>query len=1096
MGYLLRSAIIPNATEADFKDAKRQTNASITVPSILPVRADMSLQKVQSLKAQSADITRTAPLFNDPRYTSSTLAIPTDERTLHGLYRFFTETDPIVGAALKIHSEMPLADVRLGQCEDTGVQQHYEEMWDRINGNKLLGDVTAEHFEIGNVFPFGAWSETDYMWEQFAILNPDYVKVEATWVNQRPLVKLIPDEALKRIVQTQSPRFIYEQLPREIIQYVLFNREIPLDPNNVFHISHAKRPYEQRGKSIIKRILKVLMLEDRFNQANFALATRHAVPIEVVKVGDPASVEGNHYVVYKKNEKLNIITFDDIWDKFDGKVISTEGNKFVKFIGHHELYTQSLGKDGNRYWNKINSILRHETPDDMIKIKTSVGDAVSTASHGFVWINPYTGKFEKVSPEKLSDEYRPTLVTFDKFDYEIKANEVFDLSLNSDNSYLIGLWTADGSFPQKGHMLRVSNGDVSIGKYLVDRFAAKRYAGKNDITYHIVSSIGKHLLDYYGYDVSSISRPKTGLEKVPTEILFNSNKVVVGSFFAGVFDGDGTVQKNRSRVMVSCGASREYHHWLSLALLAQGIVSKVKFRRGYYELFVSGDKSVRKFIDLVYSYVKHTEKRSRLFSMRSDSVPHDEFKDCHMISDELMDTLFFDSDWRSSKGSLPSTVFKNHKRISRDIITEAAVESDEKVALTSHFGVGVHGIEYVKSDSKYVYDLMLEDDPHYYLVGGSGWLNTSNTGWVPDETELNAVREMMAARELDPNFSLIYHYGIDIVHYGSNGRMLPVGPELDRLYKLKFIGLGVHEQLLSGQGGSYSQAYINLEVQRQRYLNLQLKLETFMHQGVFKPVADLCGFYRIKQAVSGPAGVTSKKWGNVKEYKENLKKSFTSVRDFQDNQEFKNFLDRKAEEDQAMSNKQLREYIYPKLDWGSLSAASDENLKNYVKWLKDKAPHLIDDATLSRLARLDRDTQEKAYIEDLKRKRTRYQTVSKLGLLPFMDQPKGKGGAGGGPIDLGGIGDIGVGGGGEIPGLEGEPGAIGGEPALPTGVGGPPEAAGGGMPAPAGVASSLEFEEGIRADVAGDDITIANENKSLLKAKSTEDKAVLKVVDG
>lgn len=665
MGYIIGgkiqpSPLITSATDADFQQAKTITQ----VPSILPSRTAVGLQTLQNARAKYAsgvtDVTRTAPLFNDPRYTSSTLAIPTDDRTLHGLYRFFAETDPIVGSALRIHTELPLADLRLGTCEDSGIQQHYEEMWERINGLKLLSDITTEYHEIGNSFVFGAFNEADYMWDQFAILNPDYVKVESTWVNQKPLIKLIPDEALKKVVQTQSPKYIYEQLPPEIIRYVLFNQEIPLDPNNIFHLAHAKRPYETKGRSIIKRILKVLMLEDRFNQANFALATRHAVPLTVVKVGDP------------------------------------------------------------------------------------------------------------------------------------------------------------------------------------------------------------------------------------------------------------------------------------------------------------------------------------------------------------------------------------------------------------------------------------------------------QTGWVPDEAELNAVRDMMANFELDPNFSIIYHYGINIEFYGSNGRMLPIGPELDRIYKLKFIGLNIHEQLMSGQGGTYAQAYVNLEVQRQRYLNLQLKLETFMHQGVFKPVADLCGFYRVKQAVAGYGGVTSSRWGKGDNIRRALLAQYKSLRDYQDNIEFREFIARKISEIQAAENKQTREYVYPKLDWGSMSAATDENLKNWIKWLAKERPWLIDDATLARLARLDRDTQERAYIEDLKRKRDRTQRIAREGLLPFVQTQKG----GPGGEDFGGIGDINLAppGGGEDLGV----GMGGGEePGAPIGAGGPPETAGGTVPppSPGGAVSSLSLSDTIKSlareitsNVTQSDLTIVEENKQLQAQKKFEDVAIIEAV--
>jgi len=647
--------IITDISSSNIEAAKTEASM-VQTPDIHPIRSSLSMDKMANIRAKaSSDITRTAPMFNDPRYTSSTLAIPPDSRTLHGLYRFFGETDPIVGAAIKILAEMPLSDLRLGQCEDSGIQQHFEDMWERMNGFKMLSDLSQEFFELGDCVLFGAWNNADYMWDQFAILNPDYVKIESTWVNQRPLIKLIPDETLRKVVQTKSPRFIYQQLPPEIIRYVLFNQEIPLDPNNVFQISHMKRPYEQRGKSIIKRILKTLMLEDRFNQANFALATRHAVPMMLVKVG-----------------------------------------------------------------------------------------------------------------------------------------------------------MADGSY-------------------------------------------------------------------------------------------------------------------------------------------------------------------------------------------------------------------------------------------------------------------------------------------LPSNEELDEVRSLMANFELDPNFSLIWHAGINIEHVGSNGKMLPVGPELDRIYRLKFIGLGVHEQLLAGQGGSYSAAYVNAEIQRQRYLNYQLKVENFVHSGIFKTTADLCGFYRVKNAVASYSGVKSSKFGNDNNnIMQKLGEQFKTLRDIQDNQEFKQFIKVKADEVKNMEQRQIREYVYPKLDWGSLSASTDENLKNFVKWLVDKRPHLVDDATLARLGRLDRDTQEKAYLEDLRRKQQRLLTISKEVLLPFMqDNKKG----GGGPVDFGGIGDISMGGGGDMGGPGGSPEGMGGGEA-PIGAGGPPESAGGQTP-PAGFSGQLEqLQREVVGDILRDDMTLSFENKDLLNAKKIENTALLRKIDG
>ena len=628
-------AFIVKGTEEEFKKAlMKKESIEFSLPkSKRSYSSSGGFQKASGAqKVGSLDIARNAPLFNDPRYTSSTLAIPTDERSLHGLYRFFSDTDPITGAALKLLSELPLANLRLGICEDTGIQQHFEEMWERINGFRLVNDAVAEYHEIGSVTLFGEYNESDYMWDQFAILNPDYTKIESTWINEIPLIKLIPDEALKKIVQTQSPKSLYEQLPNDIKRYVLFNQEIPLDPNNTFYLSHAKRPYETKGRSVIKRILKILMLEDRFNQANFALATRHAVPFTVAHVGDP------------------------------------------------------------------------------------------------------------------------------------------------------------------------------------------------------------------------------------------------------------------------------------------------------------------------------------------------------------------------------------------------------------------------------------------------------NLSWLPDDEDLKEVQEAISAFEIDPNFTYITHPGFRIEYYGSNGRSLPVGPELDRIYRLKFIGLGVHEQLLAGQGGSYSQAYMSLEVQRQRYLNLQLKLEHMFHVGIFKVIADLCGFYRVRQAVAGYGGVKKVKYAKEDTFLKDIKKQYNEN---YNNPDFKEFVSRKVAEYKNDQAKVSKEFIYPKLDFGALNAAYDENMKNYVKWMNDKYPELVDSGLVARLAKLDRDDQLKAKVNDLRRMKQFYGELQKEGLLELYMQGNRKGGTGGGG-DMGPI-DLGTGGGLNIEGLSG------GEPPLPTGVGGGPESIDGltepGIPG----GESLGKEREIKKLVFSDDSYILEENKKMMK---------------
>ena len=875
-------------------------------------------------------------------------------------------------------------------------------------------DFDCSGIIVHNCVPFGAFNEADYMWDQFAILNPDYVKIESTWINQKPLIKLVPDEVLKRIVQTQSPRYIYEQLPPEIARYVLFNQEIPLAPNNTFHLAYAKRPYEVRGRSLIKRILKVLMLEDRFMQAEFALATRHAVPLTIVKLGDQ-SVEEDHLITFKEKEELKVMSFDSFWKQYDGIVATENGKNEIKNISQHNLYTQALNEEGENVWVKMKGVLRHKTPDNVVEIHTPNAKIRSTEAHGMMRLNPSTLELEAVTPKELEEE-GSTVVTMNKFDYSIHTNKVFDdIPLTEDLAYLIGLWTADGSINGVGKnttMLNISSSNVAIQEYIkslegkeIENVRVSQ--GSNDTTvYFRCTALKKAILKYYNFTKWGA---KTGIEKVPNEILFNSNDKIVGAFFAGVVDGDGWLFRDSVSLGISCGASNEYHHILSLALLSKGIVSRVRSSsEGYYELCVDNKENLTKAYNLIQPYLQHSKKKElckkNLEKLSTYGDGCGGIDNVFKVSDDVLFNMFSIKGGRKEGtdkwNEKPLNYVGKRKYLRKNVIEEFGEDCWEKERLKKFYGVGVFKVSRVKKHSTYVYDLMLEDDPHTYLVAGKGWMVVHNThGWVPGPEEMDEVREMMAAWELDPNFSIIYHWGIDVQYYGSNGKMLPIGPELDRMYRLKFIGMGVHEQLLTGAGGSYSQAYINLEVQRQRYLNLQLKLEQLVHDGWFKPVADLCGFYKVKSAVAGYGGVSNVKWGEIKDYKKGVMQQFTTLRDSKDNIDFQKFVSHMAAEQQKQEQKQVKEYIYPEIDWGGMSAANDENLKNYVKWLVDKRPYLVDDATLAKLGKLDRDKQEDAYIKDLRRAKKRYAQITKEQLLPFMDKGKGQQGGGG---DFGG----------------------------------------------------------------------------------------------
>ena len=166
-----------------------------------------------------------------------------------------------------------------------------------------------------------------------------------------------------------------------------------------------------------------------------------------------------------------------------------------------------------------------------------------------------------------------------------------------------------------------------------------------------------------------------------------------------------------------------------------------------------------------------------------------------------------------------------------------------------------------------------------------------------------------------------------------------------------------------------------------------------------------------------------------------------------------------------------------------MSAITDENLKNYIKWLAKERPYLVDDATLARLGKLDRDAQEDAYFKDLQREADRIKRLNEEGLLELAQAKSAKGGGVGmdGAVPIGG-GDMGG-----LPTGGGE-GMFGGEePAAAIGESGPPDVATEGGP-PAGMEAS------IKNNLKSDDNFIIQDNKVLIRQRGNNKKALERVI--
>ncbi len=254
---------------------------------------DMSKSQIGKLTKYAGGMrpgmVRQTPQFYHPLFEKINLQLPTKTREINQWARHFYKTDGIVGNLIDLHSEFPLTGMHL-TCDDPKIRKFFEILFfDVLQGQKMLLDINVEYWKIGNCFPFGEWDDSKGIWTRFVLLNPDFVEVEKSMLIDEPILKLDPDDNLKRIVQSRNPQELYRRLSQiqngKIVNLIARGEKIPLNQFRVSHIAYKLSPYETVGTPIMFRAFKPLIYKDILRRAQMAIAERHITPIKVVKIG-------------------------------------------------------------------------------------------------------------------------------------------------------------------------------------------------------------------------------------------------------------------------------------------------------------------------------------------------------------------------------------------------------------------------------------------------------------------------------------------------------------------------------------------------------------------------------------------------------------------------------------------------------------------------------------------------------------------------------------------------------------------------------------------------------------------------------------------
>jgi hypothetical protein len=115
---------------------------------------------------------------------------------------------------------------------------------------------------------------------------------------------------------------------------------------------------------------------------------------------------------------------------------------------------------------------------------------------------------------------------------------------------------------------------------------------------------------------------------------------------------------------------------------------------------------------------------------------------------------------------------------------------------------------------------------------------------MPSQDDIDSFRDTLLDADQDPNYFLVYHYALQFDYVGSSGKILPLNTEFDFIQKEIMNGLCINQALLNGEGPTYSNAQVGMEALQRRYMSYRLRLENWIKQKVYKPIAEIQGFYK------------------------------------------------------------------------------------------------------------------------------------------------------------------------------------------------------------------------------------------------------------
>lgn len=123
-------------------------------------------------------------------------------------------------------------------------------------------------------------------------------------------------------------------------------------------------------------------------------------------------------------------------------------------------------------------------------------------------------------------------------------------------------------------------------------------------------------------------------------------------------------------------------------------------------------------------------------------------------------------------------------------------------------------------------------------------VGSESRGWIPNRAHFQRLQGLLAQAQNDPDFNLIWHFGLSVDYVGTKDKIANLVPELEWVERQVMAALFVNEEIIHGGLPSAVRDTVNMRTLMHRYMDVREKVERMMITHIFLPMAKARGFYR------------------------------------------------------------------------------------------------------------------------------------------------------------------------------------------------------------------------------------------------------------